>query len=1193
MDNLLFTYYSIGNLTVLIVFIAIAVFFLFRQKKTTLTWIIFFLFAFNANTFFLFAWNYCVLAQIPVLYEYITFVFILASFVCCIQFAYHFPERIYKRESNIVLIITIICCIIIFWKYIFPFHDDAIMRYQSNFRVRPLDNPYGYGISLIILTTWWVGVHLRKAMALYHSTGRSSSGLYNPQRNFARAHRNFFFMAVIMFVTIISLALVMGELLSNTYFSLIYNTASLLAALLFIITYINYSGTATTFMTKLAGITFVFVMVLIGNISLVIMEEKEISYDTARLEETNRIKKDIINNITPGCGKDVVFIVSIPEENSFIHNKDYIFNMDLVYRRHKRFSVNILKEDIAKLRKFYGNASSAYYKSPEEILKLEQQYKKYLQSLQKEPWKGRTLFNYWGFFSEDAGELYIHYDFIHNARIYQVGFSYYEYRKYIHATAVKLIYITLISAFILIVIFPVFFYLNLIKPLHTLLGGVKEVENGELNTVVPVTYKDEIGYLSSSFNRMAQSIKDHTYNLEDMVKERTDELEIANEKLKEHNRLKSNFFANISHEIRTPLTLILSPIESVLLGDSEMETGKEFFETIQRNAIRLLRLVNNLLDFSKIEAGKMTLDIRAVDIVPVIENYMKVIEPAARSKGIALDFIPFDDSINLFVDMKKIDTIFMNILSNALKFTQKSGSINVQITDNDDSCSIEFLDTGVGVPPGKEESIFDRFGQADSSSTRQFEGTGIGLALAKEFIVMHKGTITVKSRHIDEHPQDHGSLFTVTLLKGWKHLEDSKGFEGPGKEPFEEHRFAGMREMNDVAGSVYGSKDEDLPAPTMPAKQASANSILIVEDNSDMRTFLKLLLKDYYALNFAVNGEEGFKAAQHIKPDLIITDVMMPVMNGYDMTKKLKEDSELARIPVIMLTARTEITHKIEGLEYGADDYVTKPFNSRELLTRIRLLLKTYEYQKIIFERNIEIEEELETAKLIEQKLLPQRTPELPGYNPYFLYLPMDKVGGDFYDYTERDTYIDIFIADVSGHGLSAAFLSLITKMALDSIEERTMTNRVLSLLNEVICSYSVKSNYVTAFFCSIDRDTNMLRYSNGGHLPPILFRKEDEQFFELTAKGKPLGWFPNIEMEQKEIPLLPGDRLIFHTDGITECLNRDEQLYGEERFRSFIAKNSHLSPEVFSQKLMDELKEFSGSNKFDDDLTLVLLDII
>ena len=506
-------------------------------------------------------------------------------------------------------------------------------------------------------------------------------------------------------------------------------------------------------------------------------------------------------------------------------------------------------------------------------------------------------------------------------------------------------------------------------------------------------------------------------SLEQKVDERTHELAQANEKLQELDHLKSNFFANISHEIRTPLTLILSPIESVLQGDYGKKIDRKFFENLQRNAIRLLKLINNLLDFSKIEAGRMGMKVQESDIVRFIKTYVGSVHSAAESKGISLNLVSINDEVLLYFDKEKMDKIIMNLFSNALKFTDKGGSIKIVLKDTEKDCIIEFTDTGVGVPSEKLQSIFDRFSQADSSSTRKFEGTGIGLALAKELVELHGGTITVKSRHIDEYPSDHGTTFTVTIPRGKDHFS-GENIEFLESEELDEsvtdHRFAGMREMTELRAGNQSSPllplgEGGQGGEVTGGKRPHLITLLIVEDNPDMRNFLTFLLQESYTVHTAENGEEGLHKARELHPDLIVSDVMMPVMNGYEMTQKIKEDEDLKRTPVLMLTAKAEIANKIEGLEYGADDYLTKPFNSKELLTRIKSLLKINMLQRELLDLNQNLE-----AKVREQLDTIMKGDELKRYLPPQLVDSIVK-GEKHVTFENERRKLTIFFSDIKG----------------------------------------------------------------------------------------------------------------------------------------------------------------------------------
>ncbi|MCP4135125.1 MAG: SpoIIE family protein phosphatase, partial [bacterium] len=640
--------------------------------------------------------------------------------------------------------------------------------------------------------------------------------------------------------------------------------------------------------------------------------------------------------------------------------------------------------------------------------------------------------------------------------------------------------------------------------------------------------------------------------------------------------------------------LILTPVESALQGDYKKDVDENFLKNIQRNGIRLLKLINNLLDFAKIEAGRMDLKMKEVDIVRLMKSYWNYIHSTVESNELRFSFYSERKSMNVFLDIDKTDKIAMNLFSNSLKFTEKGGEMAMRITEDERSCFIEFSDTGVGIPPDKIDIIFDRFGQAATGPSRGYEGSGIGLALVKELVEMQGGTIKVESRYINDHPKDHGTVFTIQYPKGSERLANQDEIEFvPGSELEEtaaDPWFAGIRELRDLGGE---ENYKPVSVEMRSLKETNGAALLIVEDNSGMRNFLVSLFKNSYSLTTAVNGREGFEKARELKPDLVITDVMMPELDGNEMTRMLKEDKELKSIPVIMLTAKARVAQKIEGLEYGADDYVTKPFNSRELMARVRSLLEKRENQRALAERNRVIEDELAVARLLQQKLMPAHLPEISGYRAAVQYIPMDAVGGDFYDFKTNEDSIELFIADVSGHGLPGAFLSMITKMAFENIRERSSTKNVLYQINDVICRYTVQNNFVTAFYCIINRDTNVMKFSSAGHFPQFIYRESNNTFYDLNTKGRPLGWFSDLQLEEKEISLKADDRVILYTDGITESENPGNKLFGIGSFKDFVQESRAHSPEEFTHAIIAHLKEYSEKEEFDDDLCLIVFDVL
>ena len=409
----------------------------------------------------------------------------------------------------------------------------------------------------------------------------------------------------------------------------------------------------------------------------------------------------------------------------------------------------------------------------------------------------------------------------------------------------------------------------------------------------------------------------------------TTELAQANDKLRELDRVKTNFFANVSHEIRTPLTLIITPIESAIQGDYKKPVDKIFLENIQRNAARLLSLINDLLDFSKIEAGRMSIKVREVDIVKFIKILLGTIQSAAESKGVDLDFISKIDKLNIVIDTDKMEKILINLLSNALKFTEKGDRISVTLNNDDDFCCIEVEDNGEGIPGDKIELIFDRFSQANNRSKRRFEGAGIGLALVKELAEMQGGSISVESRFIEEYPDTHGSIFRITLPKGKEHFEELDNVVF-----IEEGESAAFK--NYIRSEIIETKIKTSDA--QPDAIDKEHTVLIVEDNKDMVNLLVDLLGSYYNTLYVSNGREALDLlhSETYDIDLVLADVMMPVMDGHELTEAIRKDTKDEGMPIILLTAKADVSMKVEGLEKGATDYITKPFDARELFVRIR-----------------------------------------------------------------------------------------------------------------------------------------------------------------------------------------------------------------------------------------------------------------
>ena len=387
--------------------------------------------------------------------------------------------------------------------------------------------------------------------------------------------------------------------------------------------------------------------------------------------------------------------------------------------------------------------------------------------------------------------------------------------------------------------------------------------------------------------------------------------------------MKSQFFANISHEFRTPLTLILGPIEKIISRSSDTNTLKDA-GIIKRNSKRLLQLVNQLLDLSKLESGKLKLEVSKGNIVSFVKGTALSFESLIESKDITLKISAEQEYIELYFDKEKMTKILSNILSNAFKFTLEEGKIKISINKvSENSLQIKIRDTGIGISSEELPKLFDRFYQVDSSQTREQGGTGIGLALTKELVELHHGSITVESE------TGKWTEFIINLPTGRAHLKD--------EEILVKNKEAYENEIN-VEKEEYLDNETRTETDSFP--EESKTIILVVEDNYDMREYIKDSMSDSYFVEEAVNGEQGVRIAERMIPDLIISDLMMPKMDGNEMTRILKNDEKTSHIPIILLTAKSGQENKLEGLKTGADDYLTKPFDVKELQIRIENLIK-------------------------------------------------------------------------------------------------------------------------------------------------------------------------------------------------------------------------------------------------------------
>ncbi len=402
---------------------------------------------------------------------------------------------------------------------------------------------------------------------------------------------------------------------------------------------------------------------------------------------------------------------------------------------------------------------------------------------------------------------------------------------------------------------------------------------------------------------------------------------IDREKLKSLDRAKSNFLATISHELKTPMTLIVNPIEQAVAasGGEKAVLEKDQVETVQRNVHRLSTMISDLLEISRGVIGKSHLVPSDVhDVRKLIEDLFHSMAPLFQEKGVTADLEVNGPLKPHFFDVKKIDKVLYNLLSNALKFTLKGGSVTMKAWDEGGILKISVTDTGIGIPPDKLPTIFARFAQVEQGDSRSYEGMGIGLSLVKDFVEQHGGEAVAESQ------PGKGSKFTVTLPRGREYFR-VPAVTGSETQPLSEQRLDFTREL-----ITQTAVRETLPPLAKIREKTGAKTILVVEDSLEMRNTIIGILSGEYNLVAAENGKQGLAKAKEVKPDLIVTDIMMPEMDGYQMVKEIRREERLKEIPVILLTAKSGEEGLAEGFEAGANDYLTKPFSPSELLLRVQ-----------------------------------------------------------------------------------------------------------------------------------------------------------------------------------------------------------------------------------------------------------------
>jgi PAS domain S-box-containing protein len=468
----------------------------------------------------------------------------------------------------------------------------------------------------------------------------------------------------------------------------------------------------------------------------------------------------------------------------------------------------------------------------------------------------------------------------------------------------------------------------------------------------------------------------------DITEKKAHERELARqrEELAQLDKLKTQFFANISHEFRTPLTLMMGPLEDAISGSEGLSAAnREQLELAHRNSLRLLKLVNTLLDFSRIEAGRIQASYEPTDISLLTTELASVFRSAIERAGMRLiiDCPALPEKV--YIDREMWEKIILNLLSNAFKFTFE-GEIEVTLRCAERAVELTVRDTGTGIPASEIPRLFERFHRVKGARGRSYEGSGIGLALVQELVKLHGGNVRIESE------VDRGSTFIVTIPFGSGHLPADRiggartlASTGSGSNAYVQEALRWLPERADNAEDIQFAQTTSQAGPDSASAEEHKERarILLADDNADMRQYVQRLLREHYEVVAVPDGESALKSARKRRPDLILSDVMMPRMDGFELLRVVRADENLKDVPVILLSARAGEESRVEGLDAGADDYLVKPFSARELTARVGSSLAMAKVRRESVDKFRTLSEQLEVEVRARTKELEERSNDL------------------------------------------------------------------------------------------------------------------------------------------------------------------------------------------------------------------------
>jgi signal transduction histidine kinase/class 3 adenylate cyclase/ActR/RegA family two-component response regulator len=781
------------------------------------------------------------------------------AMVGLVPFSYYFPELVFAREMRWVRGFFIGYAIFATLLAFVQAYAAAIGRDDLLDPIRLVQISgalLGFLWSAVIMARHW-RYWINRSMLETGKTGfRAWLGeLVNPSLKNARAARAF--MGVFLMPTLL--------LATDSAFGIVHNRPAyvlnigmLIIFFAFIMTYFNYAPTRTTFTNKLVITTLVVLLSVLGVVGNIVLPYYESTFNDQRILDVEHQAEDRLSGN--------------PDSEPLPTNLAFIF----LYPRD-------------------GQAREILYTAPGVNTDAVQAALKDEERLGSDQ-NGADLRA--GNLSADQFNIYSR---AFKGDRYLLGWPASERLAFVHERGGSpLAQLLMIATLIIVLLFPLFFQANLMRPLDNLLQGVRRVNQGERNVEVPVQYTDEIGFLTDSFNHMVAS-------------------------LRETDRLKDEFLANTSHELRTPLNGIIGLADSMLDGAAGALSESQAYNLslIVTSGRRLANLVNDILDFARLQHKDLQLRLQPVDVRSVAEVVLMLSRPLIAGKpGLTLkNSIPADLPL-AYADENRVQQILHNLVGNAIKFTE-TGLVEISAEQRGAMLALTVSDTGIGIPNEKLEAIFEAFEQADGSTAREYGGTGLGLSITRRLVDLHGGAISVQSE------VGKGSRFTFTLPVAQGEQAQPQAASPSGASP------ASYAEL--LTPARESSRENMEEEPSTQVSQDQFNILVVDDEPVNLQVLNNHLSLFHYRVSQAASGAEALALLDEgLAPDLIILDVMMPRMSGYEFCQTVRSRMAPNEVPIIMLTARNQVSDLVEGLNSGANDYMVKPFSKQELIARIR-----------------------------------------------------------------------------------------------------------------------------------------------------------------------------------------------------------------------------------------------------------------